>query len=88
MIYCVRCDNIREAHRLSDDYTEKLKPQISEVRRSRTYPLIKLNDGSELHFVTDGLFPKWCKGRTYKEIWRGRISDKTYHSGWPCKSSD
>lgn len=88
MIYCVRCDNIREAHRLTDDYVEKLKPQISEVRRFRTYPLIKLKDGSELHFVTDGLYPKWCKGMTYKVIWCGRISDKTYRSGYPLKSSD
>lgn len=83
MIYCVRCDNIREAHRLTDDYVEKLKPQISEVRRFRTYPLIKLKDGSELHFVTHGLYPKWCKGRIYKEIWCGRISDKSYCSGHP-----
>lgn len=88
MIYCVRCDNIREAHRLTDDYVEKLKPQISEVRRFRTYPLIKLKDGSELHFVTHGLYPKWCKGMTYKEIWSGRISDKTYRSGYSLKSSD
>lgn len=88
MIYCVRCDNIREAHRLADDYVEKLKPQISEVRRFQTYPLIKLKDGSELHFVTNGLYPKWCIGMTYKVIWLGKISDKTYRSGYPLKSSD
>jgi len=88
MIYCVRCVNISEAHRLAGDYAEKLKPHISEVRRYRAYPLIKLNDGSELHFVTDGFYPKWCIGMTYKLIWRGRISDETYRSGHLFKSSD
>lgn len=86
MIYCVRCTNIRAAHEELNNYLLTLtrknsKDLIKEIRRYRTYPLLIMKDGSEIHFITTALYRTWCKGRTYKIVG----DDKTYHSGHPIQ---
>lgn len=86
MIYCVRCTNIRAAHVELNNYLLTLtrknsKDLIKEIRRYRTYPLLIMKDGSEIHFITTALYRTWCKERTYKIIG----DDKTYHSGHPIQ---
>lgn len=88
MIYCVRCINMHHAQDLVRRYADKLKPYISEIRKYRAYPCIKLKDGSELHFITHDYYKTWCKGITYKMIFNGKVEEEVYHSGHPVKSSD
>lgn len=88
MIYCVRCADILDAHERTKKYIEKLKPHVSEVRRFRQYPIIKLKDGSEIHFVSHIHYKTWCKGVTYKLIINGEIDKHTYHSGYPFEKSN
>lgn len=88
MIYCVRCVNIRDAHRRVNDlikFSERKnsKHTIKEVRRYRTYPVVILTDNSEIHFVSDDYYRSWCLGKTYKFFG----DDNIYHSGAPAKNT-
>lgn len=90
MIYCVLCANIQNAHRRVNDFIRisernNSKHLIKEVRRYRTYPVIILAAGTEIHFVSNAFYSKWCKGRTYKFF--GDEDEKVYHSGAPAKNT-
>lgn len=68
MIYAVRCLNLPDTQDKARAYMKKYKTQIKEIRRHRMIPVILLNSGDELHFVTQFTWSDWCKGKTYQFI--------------------
>ena len=62
MIYAVRCINVQDAQDQARKYMKEYKVQIKEIRRHRMIPVIYLNSGDELHFITSFNWKDWCVG--------------------------
>lgn len=82
MIYAVRCINVQDAQEQTRKYMKEYKVQIKEIRRHRMIPVIILNSGDELHFVTQFTWRDWCYGRTYKFLGE----DELFHGKYPLKN--
>ena len=81
MIYAVKCNNLQDCQFQARQYMKEYKVQLKEARRCRAIPVIVLNSGDELHFVTQFTWGDWCKGRTYQFL--GETT--TYHGRHPIK---
>lgn len=90
MIYCVRCSTILETHERCKRFIKlaevnNLAFTIKEIRKYRTYPVVYFASGTEVHFITDAIYPRWCLGKTYQFF--GDEDKKVYHSGAPAKNT-
>lgn len=81
MIYAVRCINVQDAQDQARKYMKEYKVQIKEIRRHRMIPVICLNSGDELHFITSFNWKDWCIGRTYQFLGE----DTTFRGKYPVK---
>lgn len=82
MIYAVKCINLQNCQEQARRYMEEYKLQIKEVRRHRPTPVIILQSGDEIHFLTHFTWDRWCKGLTYKFLG----DDTLYHGKFPIKT--
>ena len=85
MIYAVKCLNLQDCQEQARRYMKEYKLQIKEVRRYRLTPVILLNSGDEIHFITSLNWKDWCIGRTYQflgknTIWHGKYPVKTQNT--------
>lgn len=59
------CWSIRKCEEQYKNYIKKNREKISKT--FKRYPMrIRLEDDTEIFFMTDEYYATWCKGRTYK----------------------
>lgn len=79
MIHCHPFYNMRLACRAFDDFCYTHDDELARTKETHGDFIAILQNGEEHHFMSEIIYPSWCKGRTYM------YDQRLYRSGYPLK---